>query len=200
MFERFDDDARSAVVRARSEAIRTGQAEVGTAQLLVGVASGVGLAAEALAAAGAGVAQLRKLIPRGGAPDGPGGLEPLDAEALASIGIDLDTVSRATDAAFGPGSLTRTRARRRVRRRKGSSPRMAEAAKAALTLARHSALRLGQHHISAGHVLLGLLDQPASQAASILKAAGADVAVLRAQVTQELIRAEANGRPGAPGQ
>jgi hypothetical protein len=196
MFERFDEDARGAVARARSEAIAAGQAEVGTAQLLVGVASGVGLAAEALAAAGAGVGQLRKLIPRGG---GPGGLEPLDAEALATIGIDLDTVSRATDAAFGPGSLTRTRARRRIRRRKGSSPRMAEAAKAALTLARHAALRLGHNHISAGHVLLGVLDQPAGQAVSILKSAGVDVPALRAQVTRELARSESN-RPGAPDQ
>ena len=32
MFERFDEDARSAVVRAKSEAIRTGQAQVGTEQ------------------------------------------------------------------------------------------------------------------------------------------------------------------------
>jgi hypothetical protein len=196
MFERFDEDARGAVVRARSEAIRTGQAEVGTEQLLVGLASGRGPAAGALEAAGAGVAQLRKLIPAGG---GPGGLAPLDAEALASIGIDLDTVSRATDAAFGPGSLTRTRARRRVRRRRGSSPRMAEPAKAALALALHAALRLGHHHISSGHVLLGVLDQPASGAASILEAAGVDVAALRAQVTRELIRADRSGGTGAAG-
>lgn len=197
MFERFDDDARSAVVRAKSEAVRTGQAEVGTEQLLVGLAAGPGLAADALAAAGAGVAELRRLIPAGG---GPGRLEPLDAEALASIGIDLDTVSRATDAAFGPGSLTRTRTRRRVRRRKGSSPRMAEATKAALTLALHAALRLGHDHISAGHVLLGVLDQPASQAVSILKAAGVDVPALRAQVTRELSRSGDDRRPGAPDQ
>jgi len=197
MFERFDEDARYAVARAKSEAIRTSQAEVGTAQLLVGVASGVDLAAEALAAAGASVGQLRKLIPRGG---GPGGLEPLDAEALASIGIDLDTVSRATDAAFGPGSLTRTRAQRRIRRRKSSSPRMAEGAKAALTLARHAALRLGHNHISTGHILLGVLDQPASPAVSILKSAGVDVAALRAHVTQELTRSESPGRPEAPDQ
>ena len=197
MFERFDEDARYAVARAKSEAIRTSQAEVGTAQLLVGVASGVDLAAEALAAAGASVGQLRKLIPRGG---GPGGLEPLDAEALASIGIDLDTVSRATDAAFGPGSLTRTRAQRRIRRRKSSSPRMAEGAKAALTLARHAALRLGHNHISTGHILLGVLDQPASPAVSILKSAGVDVPALRAHVTQELTRSESPGRPEAPDQ
>ena len=197
MFERFDDDARSAVVRAKSEAIRTGQAEVGPEQLLVGLAAGPGLAADALTAAGAGVAELRKLIPAGG---GPGRLAPLDADALASIGIDLDTVSRATDAAFGPGSLTRTRTRRRVRRRKGSSPRMAEATKAALTLALHAALRLGHDHISSGHLLLGVLDQPASAAASILTAAGVDVPALRAQVTRELARAESQRRPGAPDQ
>jgi hypothetical protein len=196
MFERFDEDARGAVVRARSEAIRTSQAEVGTEQLLVGLACGRGLAAGALEAAGAGAAQLRKLIPGGG---GPGGLAPLDAEALASIGIDLDTVRRATDAAFGPGSLTRTRARRRVRRRKGSSPPMAESAKAALALAVHAAQRLGHHHISSGHVLLGVLDQPAGGAVSILKSAGVDVAALRAQVTAELTRAEGRGRAGGTG-
>lgn len=197
MFERFDEDARGAVVRAKSEAIRTGQAEVGTEQLLVALAAGTGPAAEALSAAGAGVATLRKLIPAGG---GPSALEPLDAEALASIGIDLDTVSRATDAAFGPGSLTRTRAKRRVRRRKGSSPRMAEATKAALTLALHAALRLGHNHISPGHILLGVLDQPASRAVSVLKSAGVDVPALRAQVTRELTRSESNRRAGDPDQ
>jgi Clp amino terminal domain, pathogenicity island component len=196
MFERFDEDARGVVVRARSEATRTGQAEVGTAQLLVGVASGVGPAAEALRAAGASVAELRKLIPSGG---GPGRLEPLDAEALASIGIDLDTVSRATDAAFGPGSLTRTKTARRVRRRKGSSPRLDEPAKAALTLARHTALRLGHHHISAGHVLAGVLDQPGSQAISLLRAASVDVPSLRAQVTRDLAALKTDP-PGTPGQ
>jgi hypothetical protein len=196
MFERFEEDARGAVVRARSEAIRTSQAEVGTEQLLVGLAAGPGLAAVALEAAGAGVAQLRKLIPAGACR---GGLAPLDAEALASIGIDLDTVSRATDAAFGPGSLTRTRARRRVRRRKGSSPRMTEPAQAALALARHAALRLGHDHISSGHVLLGVLDQPAGGAVSVLKSAGVDVAALRAQVTAELTRAGGSGRAGADG-
>jgi ATP-dependent Clp protease ATP-binding subunit ClpA len=197
MFERFDEDARSAVVHAKSEAIRTGQAQVGTEQLLVGLAAGPGLAARALAAAGADVAALRRLIPAGG---GPSQLEPLDAEALASIGIDLDTVSRATDAAFGPGSLTRTRTRRRVRRRRGSSPGMADATKAALTLALHAALRLGHNHISSGHVLLGVLDQPASPAVGALRAAGVDIAALRAQVTRELARSDGNRRPGAPDQ
>ena len=37
---------------------------------------------------------------------------PLDAEALASIGIDLDDVRRRVEDAFGPGALERTRAAR----------------------------------------------------------------------------------------
>jgi hypothetical protein len=195
MFERFDEDARGAVARARSEAIRTGQAEVGAEQLLVGLACGVDLAAAALRGAGISVAQLRELIPRG---SGRCALAPLDAEALASIGIDLDTVSRATDAAFGPGSLTRTRTRRRVRRRKSSSPRMAEPAKAALALAVHAAQQLGQHRLCAGHVLLGVLDQPAGRAVSVLQAAGVDVPALREEVTRELIRTQGRGGTGHP--
>jgi hypothetical protein len=39
----------------------------------------------------------------------------LDAEALASIGIDLDEVRRCVDEAFGQGALERTRAGRRLR-------------------------------------------------------------------------------------
>jgi hypothetical protein len=39
----------------------------------------------------------------------------LDAEALASIGIDLDEVRRSVEEAFGEGALERTRARREPR-------------------------------------------------------------------------------------
>ncbi len=40
-----------------------------------------------------------------------------DADALASIGIDLDEVRRRVEEAFGPGALERTRAARRSPRR-----------------------------------------------------------------------------------
>ena len=36
----------------------------------------------------------------------------LDADALATIGIDLDEVRRRVEEAFGPGALERTRAAR----------------------------------------------------------------------------------------
>ncbi len=197
MFERFDGDARSAVVRARSEAIRTGHAKVGTEQLLVGLAAGPGVAAEVLKAAGIRRTDVQALIP---ARDSPARPVPLDAEALASIGIDLDSVSRATDAAFGPGSLTRTRNGRRVRRRRSGSPRMDEATKAVFTLALHAALRFGHNHISSGHLLLGVLEQPASPAVATLKAAGADLTALRAQATAEVIRAGDRAWTGEPDQ
>jgi hypothetical protein len=107
MFERFHQDARAAVVQARDEAIRAGQREIGTEHLLIALLDGPGLAADALTAAGADAADLRARIPHGEA----GQQEPLDGDALASIGIDLDTVRRASDAAFGAGSLDRARRR-----------------------------------------------------------------------------------------
>jgi hypothetical protein len=39
----------------------------------------------------------------------------LDADALASIGIDLDEVRRRVEELFGPGALERTRAGARAR-------------------------------------------------------------------------------------
>jgi ATP-dependent Clp protease ATP-binding subunit ClpA len=40
----------------------------------------------------------------------PGGRPPSDAEALSTLGIDLDEVRRQVEEAFGPGALDRTRA------------------------------------------------------------------------------------------
>jgi hypothetical protein len=52
---------------------------------------------------------------RNGWPVEPNGVRPLDAEALAAIGIDLDEVRRRVEETFGPGALERTRAARRRR-------------------------------------------------------------------------------------
>jgi ATP-dependent Clp protease ATP-binding subunit ClpA len=180
MFERFDGAARQAVTSARDEAARAGQQQIGPEHLLVALAGGTGIAAEALAGAGAGADALRALLPLGEAAR----LAPLDAEGLALIGIDLDTVSRAADAAFGAGALTRDRAARsRVRRMPFS-----RAARQAIELSVRSAVRLGQNQITSGHVLLGVLDQPASPAVAMLADAGADVPGLRRTVQLRLAR------------
>jgi ATP-dependent Clp protease ATP-binding subunit ClpA len=183
MFEKFYPDAREAVVRSRDEAVRLGQPEIGPEHLLVALLSGRGIAADTLTAAGLDATTLRAGLPHGDSATA----EPLDADALASIGIDLDAVRRASDSAFGPGSLDRAPARRK--RGGGGSPRMTKSVKQAIELALRSAVRLDHRHISSGHLLLGLLDQPASPAVAVLTDAGADVARLRDDVARRMIAA-----------
>jgi ATP-dependent Clp protease ATP-binding subunit ClpA len=180
MLERFDDAARQAVTSARDEAVRAGQPQIGPEHLLVALAAGPGAAAEALAGAGAGADALRALLPLGDAAR----LPPLDGEGLALLGIDLDTVSRAADAAFGADALTRDRTARTAGRRVGFS----RPARQVLEMSVRSAVRLGQNQITSGHVLLGVLEQPASLALAMLADAGADVAGLRREVRLRLAR------------
>jgi ATP-dependent Clp protease ATP-binding subunit ClpA len=188
MFERFDQDARDAVVRAKDEASSMGGQPIGVEHLLLALLNGPGVAADALAAAGTDAADLRSRISRisrisRGETDGP---PPLDAGALASIGIDLDAVRRASDAAFGPGSLDRVRAQRRGRHGVTDGKRMTGDGKRALELALRSAVRLGHRHISSGHLLLGVLGQPTCPAAAVLTDAGIDVGHLRDDVTARM--------------
>src|ERR1700722_15609949 len=108
MFERFEPAARQAFADAKEEADRAGQDEIRSEHMLIGLLRAPGPAADALTAAGLELAALRARLPRGREAlvelDGP---DALDASALSTIGIDLDAVRRATDAAFGPGALDR---------------------------------------------------------------------------------------------
>jgi len=185
MFERFTQDARSAVVRARAEAVGAGQDHIGCEHLLISLIGGRGPAAQALTAAGLEITSLRA-----GAPGQPGaGPKPLDAEALATLGIDLDAVRRATDAAFGPGALDRASSGRRGAL--GAARRMSldADAKKSLELALRSTTRFRQPGISSGHLLIGLIDQGDNVALDMLVAAGADPAALRADVIARLTAA-----------
>src|ERR1022692_442096 len=108
MFERFGKDTRRTVVRARDEAVRAGADQIGCEHLLIGLLAEPGPATQALAAAGLPITELRKQLPGGPAarPDpldaGPPDPDPLDAEALAAVGIDLDSGTCGADAAPGP--------------------------------------------------------------------------------------------------
>lgn len=106
MFERFTEDARHAVRLAQEEARRLRHGFIGPEHLLLGLlAQRAGPAGGALAAAGLEITCLRhRIIAEAD--------DPLDAAALASLGIDLETVRRTTEAAFGPGALDRGRRRR----------------------------------------------------------------------------------------
>jgi ATP-dependent Clp protease ATP-binding subunit ClpA len=161
MFERFSKSARQVVVRAQAECRALGHGRIGTAALLIGVATGDGRAARVLAEHGATPEALRAQAA------GPA----LDGHALAAIGIDLDEIRRRAEAAFGPGALERGR-----RARGGHVPFTPEAKKS-LELALREALAAGDREIGPEHVLLGLLRE--GGAGALLRAAGADPSAVR---------------------
>jgi ATP-dependent Clp protease ATP-binding subunit ClpA len=182
MFERFSQDARLVIVDAQHEAVAAGQDRVGCEHLLLGLLVHPGPAAAALAAAGLELTALRAALPRGRQDED----DPLDAGVLASVGIDLDAVRRAADAAFGPGALDRAgpgRARRPGR--VGFTPD----AKKALELALRAAVALRHRRISGGHLLIGLIDQGDNRALDMLAASTVDAAGLRADVVTRLAAA-----------
>lgn len=176
MFERFSKEARSAVVDAQTVAREAGSAAIDTRHVLVALAGSPGPAADGLRGAGLDPATVARTV-RDEVRAGD-----LDAEALASLGIDLESVRRETDATFGRGALDRA----------GRAPRQGHVpftpeAKKALQLALREALRLGDKSIDGGHLLLGILraDCPGGRALErALHGAGADVATLRAAVEQ----------------
>jgi ATP-dependent Clp protease ATP-binding subunit ClpA len=176
VFERFEPTARQAFVDARQEAGRAGQDQIRSEHVLLGLLREPGPAADALTAAGLSLESLRAHVRRsdGNAPAG------LDADALGTLGIDLDAVRRATDAAFGPGALDRAAVRGQ------SKLPVAGDAKQALGRAVHRAQQLGQREVSSGHMLIGILDSRRSGALTALTRAGADIEALRADVLQRI--------------
>ena len=180
MFEKFAVNTRRAVVYALEEAHRSGTSRIGCEHLLIGLAHDrSGPAADALTDAGLTVSRLRQLMPGQPAPD------LLDADSLASIGIDLDAVREAAEQSFGPGALDRP-----GRRAKGSArTRLTSDAKTALELATRAAVAGHSRTISSGHMLLGIIDQGSNDAIAMLSAAELQPADLRADVARRLAEA-----------
>ncbi|MEJ3658777.1 Clp protease N-terminal domain-containing protein [Actinomycetes bacterium KLBMP 9759] len=152
MFERFTSKARLAVVAAQEEARHRGADAIRTEHLLAGVLEqNDALALTVLTAHSIRRADL--LADIDAATVGPS-----DAEALATLGIDLDEVRRQVDNSFGEGALDRTRATRDRRGRKAFGHlRIDRSAKKALELSLREAIRLGHSAIGTEHLLLGLL-------------------------------------------
>ncbi len=179
MFEKFAEPARQVVVSALAEAKGAGTSQISCEHLLIGVArTGSGPAHEALAAAGLSAARLRQLS------QSPGRAEPLDADALAAVGIDLGSVIRAAEAAFGPGALDRAAPGH-------SSPgrgraRLTPDAKLAIGLALKSARHGRDRVITADHILIGLVDQGRNGATRILEQASVRPSDLRADTVRRM--------------
>lgn len=96
----------------------------------------------------------------------------IDAEALATLGIDLDSVCERLEEAFGPGALERTRAGCL-----GVMPRL----KVALAYAVDHA---EEGPVQDEHMLLGLLGVPDSLAAHILSELGVTLPKVEAIVAR----------------
>jgi ATP-dependent Clp protease ATP-binding subunit ClpA len=182
MFERFTKAARDVVVQARREAGRLGDDHMGDEHLLLGLlGEGHSVTGAVLADLGVTTAAVdRELAARRARPAGHG---PSDAEALETIGIDLDEIRRRVEGAFGAGALERP-----TRPRRHRLP-LTRPAKRALEGALREAVGLGHNYIGAEHLLLGLVRQPDELAGAVLRALGAPPEVLRARLLEALRRA-----------
>jgi ATP-dependent Clp protease ATP-binding subunit ClpA len=184
MFERFTAPARECVLRAREEAQALHAPMIGTGHLLLALLDERSPNAyPVLTAAGLTHDAVRAQLARG-AEGAPAGLTEEDAEALRSVGIDLDAVLARITETFGPDALTpATASGGRGRRRSGTSSRFTPAGRKVLGLALREAVAHGDRHIDDRHVLLGLLrDDPL--VAGILAGQGVPAAALRSALEQ----------------
>jgi ATP-dependent Clp protease ATP-binding subunit ClpA len=200
MLERFTDKARRAVVLAKEKASERGDDRIGPLHVLYALVTGDGVASKALAALGVDAAAVdRELGPvrQPGAQTGE-----TDAEALKTIGIDLDEIKRKIEETFGEGVLERM-----PLTRKGplnwTGPRIpfGDEAKLTLGLSLAEARALHDNYIGTEHVLLGLLRvaerNPRGEFAAVtLPDLGLDPATARDRVLAELTELHRRYRPG----
>jgi ATP-dependent Clp protease ATP-binding subunit ClpA len=188
MFERFTKDARQIVVRARLEADELHRPTIETEHLLLAMLTGSGPATDVLHEAGVELADVRATVTRLAEP-APALLDAQDAEALRSVGIDVDAVLARILESFGPDALVPpvTTKRGWFGRRRRPAGRFAPRTKKVLELSLREAIRLQHGEISSGHLLLGLLRDGNGLGVKVLTEAGVDLDQLRDR-TQERLR------------
>jgi len=146
VFERFTQEARRVVVVAQEEARELRAEQIEPVHLLLALTGDPGRGGAVLRSCGLDHAAVRSAATRAGGP--------LDADALAAVGIDLERVRAAAEAAFGPGALDPSRPEP-----SGHIP-FADGSKRALEESLRALLRRGRRRggaIDSGHVLLGVL-------------------------------------------
>ena len=183
MFERFTESARGVVVDAQEQARTVGHSEIMAEHLLLAIlADGDSIGARVLR----GLGVEREVLVREVAALGLS-----DDEALRAIGVDLATVRRQAEAAFGPGALDRPRPRRygllrRVARVGGHLLPFTDSAKRALEQSLRQALALEHNYIGTDHILLGLLADDQDPASRTLLRLGVTPSVVRTRVREQL--------------
>lgn len=142
MFEQFTQGAREAVKTAQRVAAAQGAEEVRPLHLLIAVLEKEGGAWTVLRELGADPAALRDTLVAG-AGRYPAGLNADDADALRTLGIDLEEVS----ARLAADAATPSRA---------GLPAMSRGTKKVLELSLREALQLGHNWIGTEHFLLAM--------------------------------------------
>jgi len=176
MFERFTKRARRAVERSAELAVEKHASRVRPEHLFLALLDDPdNLALRVLADLGAPADRLREELERrrGRYVDGLGDE---DAEALATIGIDLHEVLRRVGRGSGEG-------------RKRGRPRFSRELKKALELSLREAIALRHNYIGTEHILLGLVREGDSAVRDTLAALDISPADLRAAVADAVRKA-----------
>ncbi|MRH87107.1 Clp protease [Nocardia sp. SYP-A9097] len=166
MFERFDQAAKYAIVIAQEEARELRSPRIEMEHVLLGllVSPDTGLK-QLLADRGYTADTVREALMHKRTTE-PLGEE--DAQALRSIGIDLDAVRESLEATFGEDALDRAVPADEPRRGRFRSSRGMDFGhirfdpdtKKVLELSLREAISRGDDRIEAGHLLLGILRAP----------------------------------------
>ncbi|MGF7236281.1 MAG: Clp protease N-terminal domain-containing protein, partial [Frankia sp.] len=209
MIARFTPESRRVIAAARYEALRMNHPAISSGHLLLGLLRPEsGPAGRALSDLGVTRAVVEALVAER-SPKRPGdrsdGFEPGDAEALRSIGIDLDEVRRRVEATFGPRAFAPARVTP-IRRWTRTRPRLTDEAKQALRLGRREVSAAGRgpsgrcpagsrvrgsvgsrsrRRYGADHLLLGVSLVAGGIGATILRDLGVTVADLRSRLRDE---------------
>ena len=171
MFERFAKDARESVVQAQEEARALGADRVRSEHVLLGtLRTPDTVAARALQRLGvrhADVLAAVRTLPR----------DAIDADALAGVGIDLDTVRAQVEASFGPGALDGEPSRSPTGHLPFDSP-----AKKLLEVSLREAIRYKHRRIDTGHLLLAVVRLEDATAYRVLSSLGVSPGAVRESI------------------
>ncbi|WP_040696161.1 Clp protease N-terminal domain-containing protein [Nocardia vinacea] len=191
MFERFSRSARTAIVIAQEDARELRAPRIEVEHVLLGLlAQGEPELKTLLEEAGLTHREVLKTLGQQ-AKGQPLGAE--DAEALRSIGIDLDAVRESLEATFGEDALERAVPEERSRFGRGRDRNWGHIpftrdAKKVLELGLREAMARKDRSIESGHLLLGILRAPNATTIRILGGSKA-IDALRPKVHALLDRA-----------
>ena len=156
MLERFSRSARVSVVLAQEEARELSSEEVRPEHLLVGVLKSAGRdLSGVLGGFGLTADTVRVQLASADRPDEES--FEADAEALRSIGIDLQSVRDAVDRTFGADTYDNALRRSGRRRRRSGRVPFTKPAKKVLELSLREALAHKDNWIGCEHIVLGIL-------------------------------------------